>query len=657
MENLGVNSLFRHLICKYFLLELWTMTFRTSITFCFIFITSIISYSQDVNFAVSEIEESLFKNANAIVRIDDTKVDQSSKQKLLIYNHVAITALNKRGSNLLTFRESYKEGSDKINDIEIKYYDKDGKLIREIGKKELQDLSAYDGFSMITDYRIKYFEFEGSTFPITVEWNFRKESENTLLIPSWFPVKTFGMAVEKSTYKNAAQLNHYYEKNLDHQNISKQPGEYSCANIQAYTKEKLSPSLYDLVPFVLFSPKKFQYEGYEGQFNNWTELGQWRYDSFLKDRNNLITVEVKKELDGLIGQENDPEKIARIIYDYVQETTRYINIALDEGGVRPMKSNDVHTKKYGDCKALSFYMKSLLDIYNIDANYVEIYADSDIQRSYIPEFCSATQGNHIILNIPLGQDTAWVDCTSSQLPFNFLSSFTDNRRALMVTETGGQLVKTPKYSALENQTNIISDILISENGDATIKTEIRNKGLRMSERLFLIDSNEEDWEDNLKNNTFSSLNNLSIQVKQKEISELDIEMVENYSLESTSYGSIAGKYMILPIAFKKFSIPRLKKTKSRKYNINLKRANSNHSIQKIKIPDGYSYTDDLLKEHIETKFGNYKLKMKVLADQIIIERFLTIYDGSYKPDAYSEIRSFFNKIMKTEQSKISIKQL
>lgn len=634
------------------------MTFRTHITTCsLIFIASILSYSQDSNFAVSEIEESLFKNANAIVRIDDTKVDQLNKQKLTIYNHVAITALNKRGSNLLSFRESYKEGSDKIKDIEIKYYDKNGNLIREIGKKELQDLSAYDGFSMITDYRIKYFEFEGSTFPVTVEWKFKKESENTLLIPSWFPVRTFGLAIEKSTYKNTGHLNHYYEKNLDNQNISKKLGEYSCTNIQAFTKEKLSPSLYDLVPFVLFSPKEFQYEGYDGRFNNWSELGQWRYDSFLKDRNNLISAEVKKELDGLIRQENDPEKVARIIYDYVQETTRYINIALDEGGVRPMKSNDVHTKKYGDCKALSFYMKSLLGIYNIDANYVEIYADSEIQRSYIPEFCSATQGNHIILNIPLGQDTAWVDCTSSQLPFNFLSSFTDDRRALMVTETGGQLVKTPKYSALENQMNISTDILISANGDAAIKTEIRNKGLRMSERLFLIDSNEKDWEDNLKNNTFSSLNNLSINVKQKEVSEKDIEMLENYSLESTSYGSIAGKYMILPIAFKKLSVPKLKKTKKRKYNIILKRANSDHSIQKIKIPEGYSYTDDLIEKQIETEYGNYKLEMKVSNEEITIERFLTIYDGTYLPDTYSDIRSFFNKIIKAEQSKISIKQL
>jgi len=632
------------------------MTIKPSLLF-FVFLISPILFGQNLNFAVSEIDESLFKNANAIVRIDETIVDQSEKQKLTIYKHVAITALNKRGSNFLSFRENYKDGSDKIKDIEIRYYDKNGKILREIGKKEIQDLSAYDGFSMITDSRIKYFDYEPSSFPITVEWKFRKQSENTLLIPPWFPVRTFGLAVEKSTYINGGDLNHHYEKNLSDQMMSTGPSQYSCSHIKAFTKERFSPNLLELVPFVLFSPKEFVYEGYTGKFNNWLELGQWTYDNFLKDRNDLITTEVKKELDTLIGSESNPEKIARIIYNYVQETTRYINIALEEGGIRPMKSNEVHTKKYGDCKALSFYMKSLLEIYNVEANYVEIFADSDNKRSFIPDFCSATQGNHIILNIPLGKDTAWVDCTSSQLPFNFLSDFTDDRKALMITENGGQLISTPKYTASENKMSQNTEIEINDQGNAKIKTVLLNKGLRMAERLFLIDIKEKDWEDRLKNNTFNSLNNLNINVKEKELFEEKIEMHENYTLESTSYGSIAGQYMILPIAFTKFPIPKLKNTKRRKYNINLARGYSYHSVQKIKIPEGYSFTDDLLNEDISSEYGKYNVEISVKGNEIYIERSLIMYDGNYPPEVYSDIRSFFNKILKSENSKLSIKQL
>ena len=81
--------------------------------------------------------------------------------------------------------------------------------------------------------------------------------------------------------------------------------------------------------------------------------------------------------------------------------------------------------------------------------------------------------------------------------------------------------------------------------------------------------------------------------EEKELIESDFEMIEKYSLQATDYGSIAGQYMILPLTFKNFSIPRLGKTKQRKYNIHVKRGYSNSSIQTIKIPESYQYIDKL----------------------------------------------------------------
>jgi len=54
------------------------MTIKPSLLF-FVFLISPILFGQNLNFAVSEIDESLFKNANAIVRIDETIVDHSTK--------------------------------------------------------------------------------------------------------------------------------------------------------------------------------------------------------------------------------------------------------------------------------------------------------------------------------------------------------------------------------------------------------------------------------------------------------------------------------------------------------------------------------------------------------------------------------------------------
>ncbi len=639
-----------------FNLEQTKMAVRTkllSIIFCLI---SIGTYSQNHALSVAQIADSLIENANVVTRFDHTVVDQTNANKIIVSRHKAITALNKRGSRLLVFRASYKEGSDKIKDIELNYYDKDGKLLREIGKKDIEDIAAYDGFSMITDYRIKYFEFESTSFPISVEWKYTLESKNTLLIPPWIPIVSNGQSVELSTYRNGGDLNNQFELNIDHPSITKHSGSYSAKNIPAFTSEPLSPNLYDIVPYVLFSPRAFIYEGYTGQFSNWQELGKWRYDNFIQDRNNLIASDVRQELDEIINGETDPEAIARMIYDYVQETTRYINIALDEGGVRPMKSQDVHTKKYGDCKALSFYMKSLLDIYDVNSNYVEVYADGDFKKSYIPEFCSATQGNHIILNIPLGQDTAWVDCTSNELPFNFLGDFTDDRLALMVTENGGTILKTPSYSAQYNNVTTETKLAINQNGETELESIIKSTGIPMKDRLFLQKISDEDWDDRLKNYLFDDLNNLKINGKEKELMESDFQMIETYSLSTTDYGSIAGQYMILPLTFKRFSIPRLGKTKQRKYNIHIKRGYSNSSIQTITIPEAYQYIDKPLEENIISDFGEYSMTLKLENDSLVIKRSLVINEGIYSPERYVDIRSFFNAILKSENLQYSIKK-
>lgn len=150
----------------------------------------------------------------------------------------------------------------------------------------------------------------------------------------------------------------------------------------------------------------------------------------------------------------------------MQRNMRYVSIQLGIGGLRPFPASFVDDKKYGDCKALSNYLKSALDAVGVKSNIV-IIQGSMTPRDVYDDF-SANYFNHAILNIPQQNDTIWLECTSTTLPFAQLGPWTENRKAMMVTANGGVLVNTPVSSYKDNTESIYTIIEVDEDGGAKV---------------------------------------------------------------------------------------------------------------------------------------------------------------------------------------------
>ncbi len=604
------------------------------------------------------IPDSLKKNANAVVRYDRTIVDLSSKKKMIVQVEYAATAFNERGKSILAFSKSYKEGSSQIKDIELEIIGADGSTLREIKKKEIDDFAAFDGYSLISDARRQSFGINSKDYPITVKYSYRLESKNTLSIPGWYPIVNYGVAVEQSRY----QLIHP-DQSINHkayQYKAKPISEgattvFELKQAKALTKERYAPHFTELAPHVIFSPTTFIYEGYQGNYTNWQEYGAWVHHSLLDKRDNLDKTLVKAELDKIITETDNKKEIARQIYDYVQENTRYISISLDEGGVQPMLCQDVHDQKYGDCKALSYYMRSLLSLYDIPANYVEVYADSDFKKSYDPTFASITQGNHIILNIPLDQDTVWLDCTSHDLPFDFLGSFSDDRTALIINEQGGELVRTPAYDHTHNRTHYDIKSKINQEGGITSSFSYTLTGVPMSQRLHMKNKEPHLKEKFLKEDFLSSFKRLQLIDHDYHLNESDLSSTEEISLSSEHYGEIAGKYILIPTAFQSMKIPRFKKKKKRRYSIHIHRAYSEESQQIVTLPAGYTLYGDPHKETISSPYGTYDISYELNQEgDLVISRSLVVYKGEYENSDYKTIKKFFDRILQEEKRQITL---
>src|ERR1700761_4844233 len=222
-------------------------------------------------------------------------------------------------------------------------------------------------------------------------------------------------------------------------------------------------------------------QGYAGEISTWQAYGKWQralnFDvcSLTPERE----AEIKKMTDTI---RSDKDK-AKFLYKYLQQNMRYVSVQLGIGGLKPFSATFVDQKKYGDCKALSNYMGALLKAVHIPSCYAIINAEPNQEPAELS--FPSNPFNHVILCVPFKGDTTWLECTSSTQPFGKLGAFTENRRALIITDDGGKLVNTPRSTMQDNQFTSEAHIVLDADGGAKATVKILATGEYRSDYIGL----------------------------------------------------------------------------------------------------------------------------------------------------------------------------
>ncbi len=609
----------------------------------------------------AQIPDQLFENCDAIVIEQSIDVLHSTKGKFNLTYFQSVQILSAGGNDFQEIIIPYKEGTQKISKINIRVYDGDGKLIKDVKQREIEDYSSTDGYSMVSDHRVKHWKSDESNYPIIVEYSYEMESNTTLLLPFWDPIPGYNVSVVQSSYKLMTNREvRSQELNLDQFESINKTGEFSyeMRHQPAIKAEPFSPMSMSTLPMVILHPNEFSFEQqYGGSFTDYKELGNWMYDRFL-DKKELKDPEgVKSQLDSFIDQTNSKREIAKKIYQYVQNNTRYVSIGLDEGGLNPLSPAKVHNVKYGDCKALSLYTMKLLELYQIPSNYVVVSAGQDQPRSFMNDFASTYPGNHIIVNIPFQEDTVWVDCTSNHSPFNFLGSFTDDRVALEINRDNTRLVRTPSYGLDANRSSDELTLLLEENGDLQMMLQQHNTGLEIERHFRMKDMPPTDLQKHL----------IEKYLEQLPISDFDHAA---YKYDESKAGStlevdchlrqfceVANEYYFIPLTYSDLQIPYLPKNKDRQNAIDFLRAYNSKSKALLKTKSAAQFAEQPDFE-LSSEYGNYSIQTRQIDDQTLeVTRSFSLHKGQYKPQEYEKIKDFLDRCLKTERSSITIKKL
>ncbi|MDR7209810.1 DUF3857 domain-containing protein [Flavobacterium piscis] len=629
---------------------------KTSFCSLFFFLFCFISSAQKSEYSIASIADSLKENANAVVRLDQMDIAIVSQRNMNIKTQRVVTVLNEKGLNQTDAYQHYDKTTS-VKNIEAIVYDAFGNEIKKIKRKDFKDQSAVSGSTLFSDNRILYLEYTPILYPFTIVYTSEIETSNTAFIPQWYFLGGNYTSVEKCVLNVTFPNNLGFKKKefqFSNYNIKKTVDtdtklSYVAVTILAQKSEDFSPSSVNLFPRVMMGLENFHLEGVDGTATTWEAFGKWYSDKILTGTT-VLPEETKAKMKALVGDEKDPVKKAKIIYDYVQKKSRYVNIAIGIGGWKPMLASDVDRLGYGDCKALSNYTKALLQAVDVPSYNTILYGDrnkSDIQSDFV-----SMQGNHMILAIPNGDSYTWLECTSQDDPFGYQGTFTDDRDVLVVKPEGGVIVRTKIY---EDEGNIQTDkgtYSIDEKGNFSGSITIISEGSQYSSKSRIETLQPTEKEKHYKE-YWDNINNLKLTKITFTNDKENIRFTEDIQVSALNYAAISANKMIFAVdAFNK-NDGNIKRIRNRKNPFQIQRGYLDTDEIEINLPTGF--TIEFLPSNFEMKgkFGEYKTEIiKKDNNKLTYKRSMFVNKGKYSNKEYDEYRLFMEQVSKNDNAKI-----
>lgn len=609
--------------------------------------------AQEISF--SSIPENLKANADAVVRENNVEVNIEARDKMTVKQRRVVTVFNEKGLSDIGAQEYYDK-STSIKSIEAQLYNASGDLIKKFKRKDFREQLLVNEAD-VTDNKVIRLDFLPTQYPFTVVYTSEYTTGNTAWLPQWSPYEGLFVSTEHSSFKITCVPGlgfKYKEFNFTGftpvKSATDNSVSYSVDNVAAVRGEDHSPTLSKIYPYVRFGLDKFHLEGVDGEAKDWAAFGAWIYNSLLAGTDELSPETVKK-MQELTAGETDPMKKAKLIYEYMQSKTRYISIQLGIGGWKPMKAKDVDRLGYGDCKALSNYMRCLLSAVGVNSYYTVIYGGAG-KANLEPDFVSL-QGNHVILTIPGAKagEYLWLECTSQHAPFGFQANFTDDRNALLIKPQGGELVHTRVYDIKGNLQASKAEYAISDLGAISGNITINSYGTQYGDKYSL---EARPYEDIVKHYK-SAFNITNMKVKKATVKNLKDaqQFTEDVAIDAEAYCSKSGNRMFFAAnAFNQSGhIPQ--RYRDRKNPLEIDRGWIDTDEVTITLPAGYTIEARPENVAFKEKFGEYKAEYSVTGDgKLIYKRSLQINDGLYTNTDYEPYRQFREKVAKSDSAKI-----
>jgi len=584
-----------------------------------------------------------------------TTLCEIEKDKLTQTDSVIIQINNRVGDEYTEISIPYSK-TEKISDLDAWIENMNGTRIRGLKKSDIIDKSAISDISLYEDNFDKCFQLKHNEYPYKVIYTYKTTYRNYITIASWTPILYRDIPTRRAMLKIILPKNFSYNKYVN--NISDfridSTGTRQLLEWKASYDKPIKSEIYsqpdNSKPYIKLIPLHFQY-GVEGSSKDWQSYGNWQF-RLIQDLDILPDAE-KSVISGLINGIKDKKEIVKILYHYLQDRTRYINVDIGIGGMKPYPATYVAQNKYGDCKALTNYMKAMLSFAGIESLYTIVYA-SEQPHTYNNSFVGPLF-NHVVLAVPVNNDTIWLENTANTNPFGYMGTSTQNRFALLTCKDHSRLVHIPALKTGDDLVAYKLEFDLNLLGSAVVKLNISFKGLDFEAFNELHSDFNESEKDRIIREYMPFDNYEVVNWELKKLHRDTARIVLNAKLNLSKFLKPLGDeyyFSIYPCRIPAFTPPA-----ARTLPVIFPFPICNSDTLIYNLPVGYELKSKVEPILIRTRFGTYEQVLSVGNGKVVVIKRFELFPGSYSVEQYTDLYSFMQSVKEVDRRKIIIKPI
>lgn len=509
-------------------------------------------------------------------------------------------------------------------------------------KVGLKDVRKISGSGQVDNYLLNVW-VPSAQYPFTVTMRYTVSYRKAVpVFPFFMPVEQYGTDVRSSSYTLTVPQGFEIKwvSSSDPSVYSDSKGKSDCykwtfQDIQALVEEPMMPPVRELIPYVYAGPQDFAYLGTKGSQRTWEDLASWNASLF---PSKAISDGLRSKIISETQGKSDLEKL-RYVYDYLRSNTRYVSIQLGIGGFAPASPASVEICGYGDCKALTFFAHSLLEIVGVKSSYVVLNTD---QKDFVQDFPSIGQSNHAMLCVPVANDTVWVECTNPAFPLGYRHEDIAGHQVLVVGDEERGLVRVPSYPDSLSVIRLRSHVSLADDGSASLECE-KTGFLNEAEPMLNIG----DWDKTIQIGRLT----MGFKAPLEEFAMTRIaDNIQDYDgcpgyvpyvsaffhLSSRKYASLSGDRLFVPaIPFgKSLEIKR----SERVHDFVINHPETIDEETRVTIPKGYKV--EALPEFpsVETPYITMRGGVREEGEEVVVHIVVSFKPGHFSRESYADFR-------------------